>query len=187
MELKEIEEELMLLEKLISLKEADPKWSSYLKSHPGLAALLLNDPAENTYLNSNWKNQPYKRNYNYPQSLIFPTVVPDLMVRSKAEADILSRLEYYKIQYHYDEIIKINNMDLAIDFICLNSSTNAFWYWDHRGRLDDPQYIKKTIYCETQYLNGGIIPWINMIVTTETKDHPLDIQWVDHLIKYYLL
>ena len=74
-----------------------------------------------------------------------------------------------------------------MDFTLLNVRSGSIYYWDHRGLSDDLQYLKKTHYCEEQYLKKDIIPWVNLIVTTETKDHPLDIQWVNQLIEYYLM
>ena len=121
-----------------------------------------------------WKQTPYNRNMKYPDQLKFTTVVTDLLVRSKAEADIISRLEYYGVPYHYEEIQKIDNIPIAMDFTCLNLSTRQKIYWDHRGMLDNEAYIQKTLKCDAIFLNAGIVPWINLIVTTETKECPLE-------------
>ena len=161
--------------------------ADYLEQHPGLSILLSSGALLTDQKNYNWKHAPYKRNQNYPEQLRYTTVVPGLMVRSKAEADIIACLERYGVAYHYEEIHTINGIEYAIDLTCLNARTGMKWYWDHRGMLDNPNYIQKTLNCDAAYLKAGIIPWINLIVTTETKDHPLDLHWVNTLVQYYLL
>lgn len=158
----------------------------FLQSHPWLKTLLPESKKNDEKLYE-WKNMPYNRNMNHPENLRNSTIVPGLMVRSKSEADIISRLEYYGIPYHYDEIIYLNGVRINMDIICHNISTGKKWYWDHRGMLDKQEYIEKTLFCEKQFLNAGIIQGINLIVTSETSTQPLDILEVDNLIKHYLL
>ena len=178
------EKEMIL--KLLAFNEQEPVADKYLKKHPGIGKLLSDNNVKSDVL-ANWKKQAYPRNMNHPESLKYTTVVPGLLVRSKAEADILSRLEYYCIPYHYDELINTPGDKLAMDFICRNIITGDYWYWDHRGMLDKYDYIRKILYCDEQYYQANIFPWINLIITSETKDHPLNIQWVDHLIRFYLM
>ena len=180
-----LKQERRLLDRLIALREKDSDSDRFLRSHPGFFPLLQMSTEEASF--SAWKNAPYPRNRNYPEQLKFTTVVPELLVRSKAEADIVSRLEYFGVPYHYEEIQTINNVQIAMDFTCMNLSTRKRVYWDHRGMLDQPAYIQKTLNCDALFLDAGIIPWINLIVTTETKNSPLDLQWVDTIIRHYLL
>ena len=80
----------------------------------------------------------------------------------------------------------VNRERIAIDFVCLNVHTGMLWYWDHQGMMDNAEYVKKTLHNEELLYSAGIIPWVNMIVTTETSSIPLDVQWVETIIKYYL-
>ena len=180
-----LKEEQILLNKLINLRMKDSASDHFLQTHPGFRQLLQTS-VEN-YDIIIWKNSSYDRNMNYPDQLRFSTVVPDLMVRSKAEADIVSRLEHYGVPYHYEEIQTIGGVRVAMDFTCRNLSTKQILFWDHRGMLDNPAYIQKTLNCDALFLKEGIIPWMNLIITTETKDCPLDLQWVDTIIRHYLL
>ena len=192
--LQDLIREKRLLEQLLAFRNKTPAAETFLKRHPGISTLLTNggnsvaSPAGlSAQPGASWKKAAYPRNQKHPEQLKYSTLIPGLLVRSKAEADIAGRLEYYGVPYHYDEMLEIGGRQFAMDFVCLNVSSNRLWYWDHRGMLDNPEYIRKTIYCETAFLNAGMIPWINMIVTAETLDHPLDLQWVDTIIQYYLL
>ena len=109
------------------------------------------------------------------------------MVRSKAESDLVAQFRQYGVPFRYEEMINCGGTELAMDFTLLNVRTASIYYWDHRGLSDDVKYLEKVHYCEKLYQKVGIIPWVNLIVTTESKDHPLDIQWVRNLIEYYLL
>lgn len=180
-----LKQEQVLLNKLIVLRMKDSAADNFLRTHPGFLPLLQSSADKNDV--NEWKNAPYDRNMNYPDQLRFSTVVPGLMVRSKAEADIVSRLEHYGVPYHYEEIQTIGGVRVAMDFTCRNLSTKQILFWDHRGMLDNPAYIQKTLNCDALFLKEGIIPWMNLIITTETKDCPLDLQWVDTIIRHYLL
>ena len=180
-----LQQELTLLNKLITIRMKESEHDLFIKKHPGISSLLQMSSRNEALMA--WKNAPYNRNMNYPDQLKVTTVVPGLLVRSKSEADIISRLEYYGIPYHYEELLIINNATFAMDFTCLALSSEQKMYWDHRGMLDNQKYIQKTLSCDEIYLNAGIVPWVNLIVTTETKNSPLDIQWVDTIIQHYLL
>lgn len=186
--LQDLLQEKKLLRSVLTYQDTEPAADTFLKSHPGISKLLA-ESQENKLSDDNlrWKAMPYDRNPNYPEQLKYPTIIPGLLVRSKAEADIVSRLEFFGVPYHYDEVMNFNGKKIAMDFLCLNITTGNIWYWDHRGMLNHPDYIRKTLYCENIFLNAGIVPWINMIVTTETLEHPLDLQWVDLLIQHFLL
>ena len=176
-----------LVDKAIALYQRGSRLDEFIKAHPELMNLISPGLRPLNQLAREWMEKPYERNNKYPEDLRFSTVVPNLYVRSKAEADLVSRFMHFGVPFHYEEIQRIGREELAIDFTLLNVRAGRKLYWDHRGMADDPDYLKKTHYCEKLYLEAGIIPWVNMIVTAETKDSPLDIQWVDKLIDFYLL
>ncbi len=183
---KELDQKINLLRQLLNMLTTSSPSDQFLLDHPEFASMLPDFLSDNEKL-LQWKNQAYERNFDYPEQIKCPTIIPGLKVRSKSEADIIARLEHYGVPYHYDVVEYINGVRLTIDLVCLNVSTGKEWFWDHRGMMDNPSYIKKTLYCEQTYFNAGYLPGVNMIVTYETRDHPLDIQEVDDFIKLYLL
>ena len=185
--LKDLYPEKKLVDKAIALYQRGSRLDEFIKAHPELMSLISPGLRPLTQLAQEWMEKPYERSNKYPEDLRFTTVVLKLLVRSKAEADLVSRFMHFGVPFHYEEIQRIGQEKLAIDFTLLNVRAGRKLYWDHRGMADDPNYLRKTHYCEKLYLEAGIIPWVNMIVTAETKDSPLDIQWVDKLIDFYLL
>lgn len=173
------------LDKYLSAITAEKTADIYLKQHPE-AAKLINAASANDFI-SNWKNTPYIRSNEHPENLIYPTVIPDLKVRSKAEGDIISRLIHYRIPFRYEETLIINGVVLHPDFTCLNIRTLKEYYWEHQGGWDQERYVGRLGSRESQLLQAGIIPWKNLIITTETGDEPLDINWVDMIIQHFLM
>ena len=172
---------------MLAYKYRSNKLEHFIKTHPEILDLISPNLRPMGQLAQEWSEEPYNRSQKHPETLKYSTVVRGLFVRSKAESDLVSRFVHFGVPFRYDEIYTINNEEVAIDFTLLNVRAGRKLYWDHRGMADDPGYLQKVHFCERIYLAAGIIPWVNMIVTSETKDTPLDIQWVDTLINYYLL
>lgn len=167
----------------VSPKKAD----EYLIKHPGAAVLVEPMLRKRSRQLEEWKIAPYPRSQEFPEDLIYPTIIPGLMVRSKAEADILSRFEHFLVPYHYEDELREGYTVIHPDFTCRNVQTGELFYWEHQGKWDDIGYVQRVNKRNILYSQMGIYPGVNLIITTETENHPLDLQWVDQLIAYYLL
>lgn len=53
--------------------------------------------------------------------------------------------------------------------------------------MDVPSYAQNAIQKISLYTSHGYIPGINLITTFETKEHPLDIRYVEALISHYFM
>ena len=178
--------EKRVIEGSLWLEQTEKETDRYLRLHPGSAELVIPMLRNKNPFAEQWANQPYIRNIKYPEGLIYATVVPNLNVRSKAESDIVSRLVFFGVPFRYEEEYVINGIPFHPDFTCLNTETNQIIYWEHQGRWDDSDYVSRLQNRNIQYQKTGIIPWKNLIITTETATQPLDIRWVDHLIQFFL-
>ena len=203
--LKDARGEKSALDHLVRFYDQERRVTEYLSLHPGVAAVLQNDPNFQTSVLENdlqkkadqWKNAPYNRSTYNPNELKYPTIVPGLLVRSKAEADIISRFEYFGAAYHYEEEWEIpehlitlygrNNFAFHPDFKVKNMRTGNVFWWEHQGGWDNPKYVANMARRETDLFRMGLIPWKNLIITTETLAQPLDLLWVDEIIQFYLL
>ena len=184
--LKDLKREKRIIDSNISLVKNEREADHYLRMHPGAASLMVPVLTQKTPFSEEWMKYPYIRSKVRPADLIYPSVVPGLMVRSKAEADILERFVFHGVPFHYEEEHIFNGIPYHPDFTCLNEATNQIIFWEHLGRLDDPKYSNRIRGHSYDYLKAGIIPWKNLIFTTETENLPLDIKWVDTLIQFYL-
>ena len=207
--LKDASSEKRTLEALIRFLTQESHVSQLLTVHPGVAAALSDWLAardDNSMSASEkelrekakiWTHRPYKRSTSNPNELKYPTIVPGLNVRSKAEADIISRFEYFGVAYHYEEEWEIpehlinlygrNSFAFHPDFKVKNMRTGNVFWWEHQGGWDNPKYVANMARRETDLFRMGLIPWKNLIITTETLAQPLDLLWVDEIIQFYLL
>lgn len=104
-------------------------------------------------------------------------------VRSKSEVIIADTLKHNGVPYRYEYPVLINRninksmkKDLVTfhpDFCCLNVQTRKVYYWEHFGKMDDPEYAKQAVEKIYLYNEHGYEIGKNLIVTMETSSRPL--------------
>lgn len=184
--LKDRKEQLRIVNRQIAVYSRDSHRIHYLKEHPGAAALLLPKLKDDDDFAKKWQMEPYNKSDLHPEHLIFPTIVPGLLVRSKSEGYIADRLTERQVPFRYEELVVINGIALHPDFTCLNVRTHETFYIEHQGKWDDPKYVADVRSREDLYLQAGVYPWKKLLITTEIWGHPFDIRWFDTIIDYYL-
>ena len=65
--------------------------------------------------------------------------------------------------------------------------TGEYFYWEHFGMMDKPDYARSTIDKLNSYVEHGIIPSVNLITTYETADHPITQLKIANVVKEYFL
>lgn len=146
------------------------------------APLLPEDPQLKS-----WEHNAYDRYQEYPQFLTHETA-SGLMVRSKAESMIADALTAFKIPFHYEEILQIEQKLYAPDFTILHPLFHRIVYWEHFGLMDDDSYALSSSRKIMDYRQAGILLGDNLIATFEDKNHPLTMREIhDTIRKYFLL
>ena len=111
-------------------------------------------------------------------------------VRSKSEWMIASMLADAGVPYRYEEIVAISpqfGVFFHPDFTVLNKRTRKVYYWEHFGRMDDPQYVESSFMPKiSEYYNFEFLPGEKLLMTFESKHSPLDTNQVKRLIENYL-
>ena len=172
----------------------------YLRHHctePRRSSTLLTENSEFSRLLSpfftpisqklyNWSIEMYQKNPNHPEHLIHHGAA-DHLVRSKSEAIIDLLLYTNKIPYRYECALHLGDTIVYPDFTIPHPLTGVMHYWEHFGLMDDPTYSKNAYSKLQLYSSHGIIPFVNLIVTFETKQNPLSIDLVNKIIDYYFL
>ena len=106
--------------------------------------------------------------------------------RSKSEALIAARLDYYGVLYKYEYPIKIHGISFIPDFV-IYLDDGSILIWEHMGMLDDARYRNKQFRKIKEYMDAGYFPWGKLILTSETDGKIVDILDVDHKIKRRIL
>lgn len=108
-------------------------------------------------------------------------------VRSKSEALIADRLFARGVPYHYEPMVMLTGRPtLCPDFYVLNKRTKENFFWEHLGMMDDPAYCNRNMKKIKDYMDMGYIQGKDLIITYETKEYPLDTDYIEKIIKRLL-
>ncbi len=167
--------------------------NQYLKSHkpnPNTAAKLLNDPRYIPLLSQStqqdWATEPYEQCTLYPENKIHSTP-SGTYVRSKSESMIATLLFLNNIPYRYEQALHLGKHTYYPDFTIRHPATGTIYYWEHFGKMDDPDYqnqVHKKLYIYSQH---KIYFSMQLITTTESKDVPLTTQKIQSKINEYFV
>lgn len=135
---------------------------------------------------SKWMNEPYEKSNRYPEGLV-NRATAGKYVRSKSEVLIDMFLCKHRIPFRYECLLQLGEVSAYPDFTIRHPKTGEVFYWEHLGRMDDPHYASKAYSKLQLYASNGIIPNINLIITCETKDHPLSTEMIEKIIEYYFV
>lgn len=72
------------------------------------------------------------------------------------------------------------------DFTFLSRKTGQEIYWEHDGRMDDPDYAQNAIRKIQLYEDSGIYPGERLILTFETGKTVLNMGLAEKLAERYL-
>lgn len=192
--LKIAEQEKASLEKVMTI----------LSSMPDYKSVFLNIPLEKRHLISPYEYSPKEKDEGVIR-LFEKKPVKEYKyitqngehVRSKSELIIADRLKAAGVSYYYEDPLILADEDKTKEAItpCLywhpdfrvqNVRTGKQYYWEHFGMLDNPEYCDS---CQNKleiYAKYGYFPGENLIITTESSEHGLNLEHVDCLIERYL-
>lgn len=135
---------------------------------------------------ADWVRQDYEKNSFRPEDLVHETLC-GIKARSKSEAMIIDHLSYHQIPFRYDPVITVNEKRHSPDFILLRPRDRKQMYWEHLGRMDDPEYILKNAAKLMDYKEAGIRINDNLILTLEDRTNPLTSREISDTIEAWLL
>ena len=158
----------------------------HLTEKPEYAELLSSQFIPFNQELAEWANSPYERNTSHPEQLQHKTS-SGLTVRSKSETLIELLLRMHRIPFRYECALKLDEFVLYPDFTIRHPSTGELFYWEHFGMMDDSSYQKNAFSKLRLYAAHGILPTIHLITTYETKEHPLNAEHIETLIKQHFL
>ncbi len=134
----------------------------------------------------NWQGLEY-------QGKEFTDNIPELQtdkgerVRSKSEVIIANQLAKAGVPYRYEYPIMLKGWGTVYpDFTVLNIRERKELYWEHQGMMDNPEYADQAVRKEAQYIQNGIFPGDRLILTSETKQSPINIKQIRMIIDKYL-
>ena len=96
-------------------------------------------------------------------------------VRSKSEVMIATYLYESGIPFRYEEPLVLGGVVYCPDFTFRDPKSGSFYWYEHFGKMDEPDYVRDNIPRLITYADHGIVPGINLVLTYETKKHKLSL------------
>ena len=159
----------------------------YMNLHTTRRGLI--QPIEKTWDQrvSEWKAIPYVgKEFKEGTAIIYSK--NGERVRSKSEKIIADMLYDHGIIYKYECPLRLKGYGIVYpDFTFLSKKTYEEIYWEHDGRMDDPEYANKAISKINHYIQNDIVPGESLILTYESSRLPLNTSVVEHFIDKYLM
>ena len=110
-----------------------------------------------------------------------------VLMRSKNEVYIASRLDHFNIPYRYEASVAHPDVSRIPDFTIRRPRDRKIIYWEHLGKTKDESYMSGNEIKFIEFSNSGIVPWDNLIVTYDTPDGGIDAKIIDAMIQGWLL
>ena len=109
-------------------------------------------------------------------------------VRSKSEKIIADKLYAMEIPYRYEYPLELKGERVIYpDFTLLDVANRREIYLEHLGLMDNADYCNKTILKLQSLARHGIFLGKNLLLTFETKQNPLNIIYLEELLKEHIL
>ncbi len=162
------------------ISEADVM-RSFCKKYPELS--------EGIYF-GDWSPEEWKAGYKQPEFYVesFKSVsAQGENMRSGGEMYISSRLDHFGIPYRYEDDTGIPDLRYAPDFKILRPRDRKIIYWEHFGKVNDYQYVRENLDKVGDYIDYGIKPWDNFIMTFNNEKGGYDGKLIDAMIECWLL
>lgn len=133
-----------------------------------------------------WKAREYKGK-EFPEGVPVILTEKGERVRSKSEKIMADYFYRNGIEYKYECPIYLKGMGTVYpDFTFLSAKTGEEIYWEHAGRMDDPEYARNAIRKINAYENSNIYPGEKLILTYETSQMILNTGKIEKLVERYL-
>lgn len=128
-----------------------------------------------------WETAEYVRSNYHPEALCHETP-SGLLVRSKSEAMIATRLEELDIPFRYEPVIELDGVTRSPDFEIFLKNRRRLVYWEHLGLIENAGYTMAALDKLALYGKHGIQMGENLFITYETKEKPLTFKMIDQTI-----
>lgn len=108
-------------------------------------------------------------------------------MRSDGELYITARLDHYGIPHRYEAPLNIPDLGYHPDFTIIRPRDKKIIYWEHFGMVNDDNYVMGSVEKVIKYIEYGIEPWDNLIMTYNNKNGGFNAKLIDCMIEGWLL
>lgn len=185
--LKVLKEQQKAIESFIEAYDPDAAEQVYEKLSEQRKALVRPEYLSDEEFVRQWLSQPYTRLGFKEDDQEFYTAKGE-RVRSKSEILIADALLRHDVPYLCEVPVYNNGVIFAApDFKCLNKRLRKVYYWEHLGKLGEPDYANRNVKKLEKYALAEDFDESSLVLTCETDGHPLNTKVIEAKIRKYLL
>lgn len=185
--LKVLKEQQKAIESFIEAYDPDAAEQVYEKLSEQRKALVTPEYLSDEEFVRQWLSQPYTRLGFKEDDQEFYTAKGE-RVRSKSEILIADALLRHDVPYLCEVPVYNNGVIFAApDFKCLNKRLRKVFYWEHLGKLGEPDYANRNVKKLEKYALDEDFDESSLVLTCETDGHPLNTKVIEAKIRKYLL
>ena len=131
-----------------------------------------------------WLSEPFRTTgYKKEEAIVYVTKQKE-EVRSKSELMIANMLYDLGIPYKYEKELRLRDGSVKYpDFTLLNVKERCEIYWEHAGLLENEGYRRTFFKKVSDYSRNGIHVGVNLIVTIEAEECPLDTSAIREMLQ----
>lgn len=175
------------LKEFLLMYKPDRLIGAYKNLHQGRKILFEPDLLPQEDFVERWKSVIYEGLTIEKDSLNLNTSC-GVTVRSKSEVIIVEKLTSMGIPFRYEYPCKLKNgLCLYPDFTCLNVRTRKEILWEHFGKMDDLEYVGRTVQKIRTYQLNGFYEGESLICTFEKEGLPMTPAYAECFARKYLL
>lgn len=135
-----------------------------------------------------WKCSTPSRKHGFDKTNRFIVARNGLRVRSKSEEIIVNIFEELQIPYIYESSMVIDDQIVYPDFRILNVRTGKEYIYEHCGMMNDEDYVNRNVVRKIYlYAKNGIHLGDSLLMTFETREQPLNEQYLIEFFKRFFL
>ncbi len=133
-----------------------------------------------------WLETQYEKKSTFDSGASYRSGRGEIM-RSKSEVIIANRLEVNHVPYLYEKPLYLEGLgQIHPDFTIWNRNRRCELYWEHFGLLDDQNYRDRALQRMLAYSQNGIYIGDRLLITGETNNVRLNIDYIDAIIKNFI-
>ena len=107
--------------------------------------------------------------------------------RSKSEVLVAMVLDSNGLEYKYEVALHINGRTIYPDFVIRRKRDGKIFIWEHFGLIFSEEYRQK-MYRKLEDLHeAGFNIWDNLLMSFDSVEGSIDVDFIERMIKMYLL
>ena len=107
--------------------------------------------------------------------------------RSKSEVLVAMVLDSHRLEYKYEVALHINGRTIYPDFVIKRKRDGKTFIWEHFGLIFSEEYRQRMYRKMVDFHEAGFNPWDNLLMSFDSVEGSIDVDFIERMIKLYLL